>query len=130
MSNTIRSYRPYLTVAEIDYLLDLLQRTLSIEEKKESARLSVVEKLSLLQFKIQRNITSPAYTATPAITTAEKLGFAERGQKMTEKATASKEILYNSLASLAAEGECNEEDRKRGLELELELFGFDSGLFS
>lgn len=130
MSNTTRSYRPYLTEAEIEYLLSLLPKTEEQEKIREFARLSVVEKLSLLQFKIQRNITSPAYTATPAITTAEKLGFAEKGQKMTEKATASKEVLYNSFALLAAEGECSEEDRKRGLELELELFGFDSGLFS
>ncbi len=69
---TETKYRPYLSLPEIEYLLNLIQ---SDGEKGLSLAISIHKSLKQLQLKAAVGIASGSYQTKPRATFTDKLGF-------------------------------------------------------
>lgn len=109
--NTISLYRPYLSLEEIELILSTLPDQSS----------SVYKKLVELQIKIKYNLVKPAATIKVRESVSESLGF--------PASPGISQATYDTLATKALDGSITEEEKLQGAELEMKLFGFNSGMF-
>jgi hypothetical protein len=109
--NTISLYRPYLSLEEIELILSTLPDKSS----------SVYKKLVELQIKIKYNLVKPAATIKVKESVFESLGFPTSSGISQE--------VYDTLATKSMEGTITETEKSQGAELEMKLFGFNSGMF-
>lgn len=107
---TIALYRPYLSLEEIELILSTLDPATDTHKK-----------LAELQIKIKYNLVKPAATITRKESVSESLGFSQIPE--------SSQTLYDSLATKSMEGTITEQEKLQGKELEMKLFGFNSGMF-
>ena len=107
---TIALYRPYLSLEEIELILSTLDPATDTHKK-------LVE----LQIKIKYNLVKPAATITRKESVSESLGFSP--------APESQQVTYDTLATKSMEGTITEQEKLQGKELEMKLFGFNSGMF-
>lgn len=107
----IALYRPYLSLEEIELILSTLDPATDTHKK-------LVE----LQIKIKYNLVKPAATITRKESVSESLGF-------SSQPTESQQVTYDTLATKSMEGTITEQEKTQGAELEMKLFGFNSGIF-
>lgn len=107
---TIALYRPYLSLEEIELILSTLDPATDTHKK-----------LAELQIKIKYNLVKPAATITRKESVSESLGFSQ--------ITESSQTSYDTLATKSMEGTITEQEKLEGKELEMKLFGFNSGMF-
>lgn len=108
---TIALYRPYLSLEEIELILSTLDPATDTHKK-----------LAELQIKIKYNLVKPAATVTRKVEISESLGF-------SSQPTESQQVSYDTLATKVLDGSITEVERLEGKELEMKLFGFNSGMF-
>ena len=125
--NTIPLYRPYLSLEEIEKIISTLDQSTSLYKK-------LVE----FQVKIRFGIIKPATTVTRKVEIAESLGFSVPSNNPAQlpapviympELTASPQVTYDTLATKSMEGTITEVEKIQGAELEMKLFGFNSGMF-
>lgn len=126
--NTIPLYRPYLSLEEIEKIISALDPTSSLYKK-------LVE----FQVKIRFGIIKPATIVTRKVEISESLGFSVPSDYTQLPAptpviympelTASPQVTYDTLATKSMEGTITEVEKLQGAELEMKLFGFNSGVF-
>lgn len=109
--NTISLYRPYLSLEEIELIISTIDPTTELYKK-----------LAELQIKIKYNLVKPAATIKVKESVSESLGF-------SVSPGSSQQELYDTLATKSMEGTITETEKSHGAELELKLFGFNSGIF-
>lgn len=110
---TIPLYRPYLSVEELELILSTLPDQSS----------SLYKKLAELQIKIKYNLIKPAATIKVKESVSESLGFSIPSDNPTPQVT------YDTLAAKVLNGSITEVEKLQGAELEMKLFGFNSGMF-
>ena len=118
-------YRPYLSLADIQLVLESLEvAKQSLAERIQEID-SLIHKLELLTWKAQKGINKGAYKLAPAQTGET------RQAKLLDALGATDTDKYNILVERILAGESlNAEEQKQGLELEMKLYGFDSGTFA
>lgn len=126
--NTIPLYRPYLSLEEIEKIISTLDPTSPLYKK-------LVE----FQVKIRFGIIKPATTVTKKVEIFESLGFIPSDNPTQLPAPApviymskpsdSPQVTYDTLATKSMEGIITEVEKLQGAELEMKLFGFNSGIF-
>lgn len=129
MSTIIPLYRPYLSLEEIELILSTLPDKSS----------SLYKKLVEFQVKIRFGIIKPATTVTKKVEISESLGFSVPSDSAQLPAPApviympkpsdSPQVTYDTLATKSMEGTITEVEKLQGAELEMKLFGFNSGIF-
>ena len=122
---TIPLYRPYLSLEEIEKIISTLDTSTTLYKK-------LVE----FQVKIRFGIVKPATTVTRKVEISESLGFSAPLDNPTSTPviympglSASPQVTYDSLATKSMEGTITEQEKLQGKELEMKLFGFNSGIF-
>jgi len=122
--NTIPLYRPYLSLEEIEKIISTLDQSTLLYKK-------LVE----FQVKIRFGIIKPATTVTKKVELSESLGFSVPSDPVPTpviympELTASPQVTYDTLATKALDGSITELEKSQGSELEMKLFGFNSGIF-
>jgi len=109
--NTIPLYRPYLSLEEIELILSALDPSSSPHKK-----------LAELQIKIKYGLVKPATTIKVKESVSESLGFPISSE-------ISQQEIYDTLATKVLDGSITEVEKLQGAELEMKLFGFNSGMF-
>ena len=120
-------YRPYLSLADIQLVLESLEvAKQSLAERIQEID-SLIHKLELLTWKAQKGITRAAYTTAPA----KQQSSEAKQTKLLDSLGATDTDKYNILVERILAGESlSTEEQKQGLELEMKLYGFDSGTFA
>lgn len=127
-TTTIPLYRPYLSLEEIELILSTLPDQSS----------SLYKKLAEFQVKIRFGIIKPATTITKKVEMSESLGFSVLSDNPAPapapiiympELTASPQVTYDTLAAKVLDGSITEAEKLQGAELEMKLFGFNSGMF-
>ena len=121
-------YRPYLSLEEIEEVISTLDQSTPLYKK-------LVE----FQVKIRFGIIKPATTVARKVEISESLGFSVPSDSAQLPAptpviympelTASPQVTYDTLATKSMEGTITEVEKLQGAELEMKLFGFNSGIF-
>lgn len=113
-------YRPYLSIEEIQLVIDSLHLTRESLIERVNLIDSLTTKLELLIWKSSKGLVKESYKTKP-----------DSQDKLLQSLGISDTDLYNELTGRILAGEeLTQEERKRGLELELKLYQFDSGTFS
>ena len=120
-------YRPYLSLADIQLVLESLEvAKQSLAERIQEID-SLIHKLELLTWKAHKGITRAAYTTAPA----KQQSNEAKQTKLLDSLGATDTDKYNILVERILAGESlSTEEQKQGLELEMKLYGFDSGTFA
>jgi hypothetical protein len=118
-------YRPYLSLADIQLVLESLEvAKQSLAERIQEID-SLIHKLELLTWKAHKGINKGAYKLAPAQSNEAKQ------TKLLDSLGATDTDKYNILVERILAGESlSTEEQKQGLELEMKLYGFDSGTFA
>jgi hypothetical protein len=118
-------YRPYLSLADIQLVLESLEvAKQSLAERIQEID-SLIHKLELLTWKAHKGINKGAYRLAPAQSNEAKQ------TKLLDSLGATDTDKYNILVERILAGESlSTEEQKQGLELEMKLYGFDSGTFA
>jgi hypothetical protein len=118
-------YRPYLSLADIQLVLESLEvAKQSLAERIQEID-SLIHKLELLTWKAHKGINKGAYKLAPAQSSEAKQ------TKLLDSLGATDTDKYNILVERILAGESlSTEEQKQGLELEMKLYGFDSGTFA
>lgn len=111
--NIISLYRPYLSLPEIELIISTIDPTTELYKK-----------LAELQIKIKYNLVKPAATIKVKESVSESLGFSVPASNLY-----SQQVTYDTLATKSMEGTITETEKSQGAELEMKLFGFNSGVF-
>lgn len=121
-------YRPYLSLADIQLVLESLEvAKQSLAERIQEID-SLIHKLELLTWKAQKGLNKGAYKL--AQQSQQQAGEA-RQAKLLDSLGATDTDKYNILVERILAGESlSTEEQKQGLELEMKLYGFDSGTFA
>jgi len=129
-------YRPYISEAEIQLLIQLL--------KPSHSATSLYKRLVELSLKISHGLTSPALVRKEGPVKNSKLaslGFDSEGVESMNSMNSENTLestyplkesdaeQYNSFAVLAISGDITDAQREEGKSLELKLYGFNSGIF-
>ncbi|HNF41198.1 MAG TPA: hypothetical protein PLS40_09450 [Bacteroidia bacterium] len=120
-------YRPYLSLADIQLVLESLEvAKQSLAERIQEID-SLTHKLELLTWKAHKGINKGAYTLAPA----KQQSNEAKQTKLLDSLGATDTDKYNILVERILAGESlSTEEQKQGLELEMKLYGFDSGTFA
>lgn len=120
-------YRPYLSLADIQLVLESLEvAKQSLAERIQEID-SLIHKLELLTWKAHKGINKGAYTTAPA----KQQSNEAKQTKLLDSLGATDTDKYNILVERILAGESlSTEEQKQGLELEMKLYGFDSGTFA
>ena len=127
--NTIPLYRPYLSETELDLIISAL-------DSAGLAKTDTHKKLVEFRVKVAYNLVKPAATVTRKIEISESLGFSAPSYNPAPapviympELSASPQVTYDTLATKSMEGTITETEKSQGAELEMKLFGFNSGMF-
>lgn len=120
-------YRPYLSLADIQLVLESLEvAKQSLAERIQEID-SLIHKLELLTWKAHKGINKGAYRLAPA----KQQSSEAKQTKLLDSLGATDTDKYNILVERILAGESlSTEEQKQGLELEMKLYGFDSGTFA
>lgn len=120
-------YRPYLSLADIQLVLESLEvAKQSLAERIQEID-SLTHKLELLTWKAHKGINKGAYKLAPA----KQQSNEAKQTKLLDSLGATDTDKYNILVERILAGESlSTEEQKQGLELEMKLYGFDSGTFA
>lgn len=118
-------YRPYLSLADIQLVLESLEVAKQPLAERIQEIDSLIHKLELLTWKAHKGINKGAYRLAPAQSNEAKQ------TKLLDSLGATDTDKYNILVERILAGESlSTEEQKQGLELEMKLYGFDSGTFA
>ena len=134
MSKTAQ-YRPSFSAEQVNHLLSVLSTLQDSESKK------IYQKLAVFKTKISTGEKAAAYIATPKQSIEESLGMTatlsveSKAEKMLQIYRESPLILSDKetqevLLYLHEIGDITEEEKEKGKQLELSIYGMDMGLFN
>jgi len=128
-------YRPYLSETELDLIISAL-------DSAGLAKTDTHKKLVEFRVKVAYNLVKPAAIVTRKVREklSESLGFSDDSDNLTKlpapapviympELSASPQVTYDTLATKSMEGTITETEKSQGAELEMKLFGFNSGMF-